>query len=132
MLRDIQASHGALRLSELHIDPAEAVATLAVRDGRAEALGPAVATAARGTPSPAPARHRRPHRRNESQLIADVLVPPSRPAVRSGDRHPFRRFALAATPACRALQREGQASSRTSRSFDVMITQIHRPTVVST
>jgi hypothetical protein len=41
VLRDIQASHGALRLSELHrfTDAAEAVATLAVRDGRAEALG---------------------------------------------------------------------------------------------
>jgi AAA domain len=41
VLRDIQASHGALRLSELHrfADPAEAVATLAVRDGRAKALG---------------------------------------------------------------------------------------------
>ena len=41
VLRDIQASHGALRLSELHrfTDPAEAAATLAVRDGRPEALG---------------------------------------------------------------------------------------------
>jgi ATP-dependent exoDNAse (exonuclease V) alpha subunit len=36
-----QASHGAVRLSELHrfADPAEAAATLAVRDGRPEALG---------------------------------------------------------------------------------------------
>ena len=41
VLRDIQASYGALRLSELHrfTDPAEAAATLAVRDGRPEALG---------------------------------------------------------------------------------------------
>ena len=41
VLRDIQASYGALRLSVLHrfSDPAEAAATLAVRDGRAEALG---------------------------------------------------------------------------------------------
>jgi conjugative relaxase-like TrwC/TraI family protein len=41
VLRDIQASHGAVRLSELHrfTDPAEAAATLALRDGRAEALG---------------------------------------------------------------------------------------------
>ena len=41
VLRDIQASHGALRLSELHrfTDPAEAAATLALRDGRPEALG---------------------------------------------------------------------------------------------
>ena len=41
VLRDIQASHGAVRLSELHrfADPAEAAATLAVRDGRPEALG---------------------------------------------------------------------------------------------
>ena len=41
MLRDIQASCGALRLNELHrfTDPAEAAATLAVRDGRTEALG---------------------------------------------------------------------------------------------
>jgi conjugative relaxase-like TrwC/TraI family protein len=41
VLRDIQASHGALRLSKLHrfTDPAEAAATLAVRDGRPEALG---------------------------------------------------------------------------------------------
>jgi hypothetical protein len=41
VLRDIQASHGAVRLSELHrfTDPAEAAATLAVRDGRPEALG---------------------------------------------------------------------------------------------
>ena len=40
-LRDIQASHGAVRLSELHrfTDPAEAAATLALRDGRPEALG---------------------------------------------------------------------------------------------
>jgi conjugative relaxase-like TrwC/TraI family protein len=41
VLRDIQASYGALRLTELHrfTDPAEADATLAVRDGRPEALG---------------------------------------------------------------------------------------------
>ena len=41
VLRDIQASHGALRLTELHrfTDPAEAGATLALRDGRPEALG---------------------------------------------------------------------------------------------
>jgi ATP-dependent exoDNAse (exonuclease V) alpha subunit len=41
VLRDIQASHGAVRLSELHrfADPAEAAATLALRDGRTEALG---------------------------------------------------------------------------------------------
>jgi conjugative relaxase-like TrwC/TraI family protein len=41
VLRDIQASHGALRLTELHrfSDPAEAAATLALRDGRPEALG---------------------------------------------------------------------------------------------
>jgi conjugative relaxase-like TrwC/TraI family protein len=41
VLRDIQASHGAVRLSELHrfTDPAEAAATLASRDGRPDALG---------------------------------------------------------------------------------------------
>jgi hypothetical protein len=41
VLRDIQASHGAVRLSELHrfTDPAEAAATLALRDGQPEALG---------------------------------------------------------------------------------------------
>ena len=41
VLRDIQASHGAVRLSELHrfADPAEAAATLALRDCRPEALG---------------------------------------------------------------------------------------------
>ena len=41
MLRDIQASRGAVRLSELHrfADPGEAAATLALRDGRPETLG---------------------------------------------------------------------------------------------
>jgi hypothetical protein len=41
VLRDIQASYGAVRLSELDrfTDPAEAAATLALRDGRTEALG---------------------------------------------------------------------------------------------
>jgi conjugative relaxase-like TrwC/TraI family protein len=41
VLRDIENNHGALRLSELHrfTDPAEAAATLALRDGRPEALG---------------------------------------------------------------------------------------------
>ena len=41
VLRDIQSSHGAVRLTELHrfTDPAEAAATLALRDGRPEALG---------------------------------------------------------------------------------------------
>jgi conjugative relaxase-like TrwC/TraI family protein len=41
VLRDIQANHGSVRLSELHrfTDPAEAAATLAIRDGRPEALG---------------------------------------------------------------------------------------------
>jgi conjugative relaxase-like TrwC/TraI family protein len=41
VLRDIQTVHGADRLTELHrfIDPAEAAATLALRDGRPEALG---------------------------------------------------------------------------------------------
>ncbi len=41
VLRDIEAIHGAVRLTELHrfTDPAEAAATLALRDGRAEALG---------------------------------------------------------------------------------------------
>ena len=41
VLRDIAATHGAVRLTELHrfTDPAEAAATLALRDGRPEALG---------------------------------------------------------------------------------------------
>jgi conjugative relaxase-like TrwC/TraI family protein len=41
VLRDIQASHGAVRLTELHrfTDSAEAAATLALRDGQPEALG---------------------------------------------------------------------------------------------
>jgi AAA domain len=41
VLRDIEASHGAVRLTELHrfADPAEAAASLALRDGRPEALG---------------------------------------------------------------------------------------------
>jgi conjugative relaxase-like TrwC/TraI family protein len=41
VLRDIQTVHGAHRLTELHrfIDPAEAAASLALRDGRPEALG---------------------------------------------------------------------------------------------
>jgi conjugative relaxase-like TrwC/TraI family protein len=41
VLRDIQTVHGADRLTELHRfqDPAEAAATLALRDGRPEALG---------------------------------------------------------------------------------------------
>jgi conjugative relaxase-like TrwC/TraI family protein len=41
VLRDIEASHGAVRLRELHrfTDPAEAAATLALRDGRPEAFG---------------------------------------------------------------------------------------------
>jgi DNA primase catalytic core len=41
VLRDIQATHGALRLTELlrFSDPAEAAASLALRDGRTEALG---------------------------------------------------------------------------------------------
>jgi AAA domain len=41
VLRDIENSHGAVRLTELHRfqDPAEAAAWLALRDGRPEALG---------------------------------------------------------------------------------------------
>jgi ATP-dependent exoDNAse (exonuclease V) alpha subunit len=41
VLRDIQASYGAVRFTELHrfTDPAEAAATLALRDGQPEALG---------------------------------------------------------------------------------------------
>jgi ATP-dependent exoDNAse (exonuclease V) alpha subunit len=41
VLRDIAATHGALHLSELmrFIDPAEGAASLALRDGRTEALG---------------------------------------------------------------------------------------------
>jgi conjugative relaxase-like TrwC/TraI family protein len=41
VLRDIAHTHGALRLTELHrfTDPAEGVASLALRDGRPEALG---------------------------------------------------------------------------------------------
>jgi ATP-dependent exoDNAse (exonuclease V) alpha subunit len=41
VLRDIETSCGAVRLRELHrfTDPAEAAATLALRDGRPEALG---------------------------------------------------------------------------------------------
>jgi ATP-dependent exoDNAse (exonuclease V) alpha subunit len=41
VLRDIQASHGVVWLTELHrfTEPAEAAATLALRDGRPEALG---------------------------------------------------------------------------------------------
>ena len=41
VLRDIEITHGAVRLTELHrfTDPAEAAATLALRDGRPEALG---------------------------------------------------------------------------------------------
>ena len=41
MLRDIQATHGALHLNELvrFTDPAEGSASLALREGRREALG---------------------------------------------------------------------------------------------
>jgi ATP-dependent exoDNAse (exonuclease V) alpha subunit len=41
VLRDIQASHGAVQLTELlrFTDPAEAAATLALRDGKPEAIG---------------------------------------------------------------------------------------------
>jgi hypothetical protein len=41
VLSDIQSVHGAVRLTELHrfADPTEAAATLALRDGRSEALG---------------------------------------------------------------------------------------------
>jgi DNA primase catalytic core len=41
VLRDIQARHGAVRLTELlrFTDPAEAAATLALRDGKPEAIG---------------------------------------------------------------------------------------------
>jgi conjugative relaxase-like TrwC/TraI family protein len=41
VLRDIDVRHGAVRLNELHrfTDPAEGAATLALRDGRPEALG---------------------------------------------------------------------------------------------
>jgi DNA primase catalytic core len=41
VLRDIQASHGAVRLTEplRFTDPAEAAATLALRDGKPEAIG---------------------------------------------------------------------------------------------
>ena len=41
VLREIQTSHGAVRLTELHrfADPAEAAASLAFRDGRPESLG---------------------------------------------------------------------------------------------
>jgi conjugative relaxase-like TrwC/TraI family protein len=41
VLRDIESIHGAVRLTELHRfhDPAEAAASLALRDGRPEALG---------------------------------------------------------------------------------------------
>jgi conjugative relaxase-like TrwC/TraI family protein len=41
VLRDIENSHGAVRLTQLHRfhDPAEAAASLALRDGRPEALG---------------------------------------------------------------------------------------------
>jgi hypothetical protein len=41
VLRDIAHTHGAVRLTELHrfTDPAESAATLALRDGRPEALG---------------------------------------------------------------------------------------------
>ena len=41
VLRDIQASHGAIRLTELHrfTDTAEAATTLALRDGQPEAIG---------------------------------------------------------------------------------------------
>src|SRR5215207_7427308 len=41
VLRDIESIHGAVRLTELHrfTDPAEAAATLALRDGQPEALG---------------------------------------------------------------------------------------------
>ena len=41
VLRDIAHTHGAVRLAELHrfTDPAEGFASLALRDGRPEALG---------------------------------------------------------------------------------------------
>ena len=41
VLRDIQATHGAVRLTEplRFTDPAEAAATLALRDGKPEAIG---------------------------------------------------------------------------------------------
>jgi hypothetical protein len=71
VLRDIQASHGAARITELHrfADPAEAAASLALRDGRPEALGaePGRPDSARprpatSTPSTSPPRTSPDHR----------------------------------------------------------------------
>jgi limonene-1,2-epoxide hydrolase len=71
VLRDIQASHGAARLTELHrfADPAEAAASLALHDGRPEALGaePGRPDSARprpatSTPSTSPPRTSPDHR----------------------------------------------------------------------
>ena len=55
VLRDLRAAHGAIRLTDLHrfADPTEAAATLALRDGHAEA--PSAST------RPPPHPRRRPH-----------------------------------------------------------------------
>ena len=60
VLRDIQATHGAVRLTELlrFTDPAEAAATLALRDGKPEASGSTSTTneSTSATSPPSPSR----------------------------------------------------------------------------
>ncbi len=82
VLRDIAHTHGALRLTELHrfTDPAEGAASLALRDGRPEALGFYLDQRTRPCRRP-----RRPHR---GGLLGLANRPEQRPGCDHARPHP--------------------------------------------
>ena len=82
VLRDIAHTHGAVRLTELHrfTDPAEGAASLALRDGRPEALGFYLDQQR----SPC----RRPHRPHRGGLLGLANRPEQRPGCDHARPHP--------------------------------------------
>ena len=82
VLRDIAHTHGAVRLTELHrfTDPAEGAASLALRDGRPEALG--FYLDQRTSPC------RRPHRAHRGRLLGLANRPEQRPGCDHARPHP--------------------------------------------
>ena len=92
VLRDIQANYGVLRLTQLHrfTDPAEAAATLALRDGRPKA--PASTSTGDASTSATP-------------------PPPSTPSSTPGRTT----AAKASTPSCRPRRQPGQPGAEPTR-----------------
>jgi hypothetical protein len=115
VLRDIQANHGAVRLSELQrfTDPAEAAATLALREARHEALGFYLdrGRVRIGDPTASLDAVFNGWQADRSRGLDAIMLAPTRELVRSLNRRARNHRLAGATPGSEVALADGNAAS---------------------